>query len=411
MYSKPTKILSKSNLLTAWQNSRDSSRKAGRPGIDNVTAQQFAAKLDYNLTVIARQLRTGSYGFARLKPVFIPKPNSSKERMICIPTVRDRVVQRAIGNYLTSRRCFPVYNSSSFGFIRGRRPADAVNAAVNLRTRYEWCLKTDIESFFDRIPRPYLKDRIGSLMQSHSLCPLIFKIIDLEVKELPINKAKIERQGVKRGMGVRQGMPLSPLLANLTLSKFDRQIETRKIPMIRYADDLALFFNSRQDAKIAKDIVSALLGELELTIPKIASGAKTQLLGPDDPLDFLGREIVRVGVDKKYVARVSNRQIEKIKRYLEEEYSFQNRSKSDATFLETVVDLWRSISAYLGIYKDAYNYMILDSELRGTARTIMSDTFLDIFGADALDKITDEAREFLGIGTLDVPEPLNDLDL
>jgi len=181
--------------------------------------------------------------------------------------------------------------------------------------------------------------------------------------------------------------------------------------MIRYADDLALFFNSRQDAKIAKDIVSALLGELELTIPKIASGAKTQLLGPDDPLDFLGREIVRVGVDKKYVARVSNRQIEKIKRYLEEEYSFQNRSKSDATFLETVVDLWRSISAYLGIYKDAYNYMILDSELRGTARTIMSDTFLDIFGADALDKITDEAREFLGIGTLDVPEPLNDLDL
>ena len=111
---KPTKILSKPVLVTAWNASRDSTSRAGRPGIDNVTALQFSAKLDTNLDNIVLCLRDGRYGFSKLRVVFIPKQNSDRERVICIPTVRDRLVQRAIAQHLTSRRIFPVNNASSW---------------------------------------------------------------------------------------------------------------------------------------------------------------------------------------------------------------------------------------------------------------------------------------------------------
>ena len=96
---------------------------------------------------------------------------------------------------------------------------------------------------------------------------------------------------------------------------------------------------------------------------------------------------------------------------LEEEYSYESRRKQGSNFQDTVVELWRSISSYLGIYKDAYNFAVLDSELRGTARRIISDIFKDVFGHAALSNVTDDGRDFLGIGELNVPSPVDDLDM
>src|SRR5579872_1608652 len=169
MTPRPTKILSKSKLRAAWNDSRDSSPNAGSPGIDDVTAARFAANLDHNLTVLANRLRRGHYGPSLLKAVFIPKPDSEKERMICIPTVADRLIQRAIIFYLDSKRKFPIYNSSSFGFLRNLGTEAAITPAVGYRQSYDWCLKTDIESFFDRIPRQYLKSCVAKALGRHSL--------------------------------------------------------------------------------------------------------------------------------------------------------------------------------------------------------------------------------------------------
>src|SRR5947199_9511926 len=108
---------------------------------------------------------------SRLRPVFIRKLNSDKERVICIPTVRDRVVQRAIVHYLDSSKRLPIYNPSSFGFIKGQGTKKAIDKAVELRSLYEWCVKADVESFFDRVPRPFLKERISAVLQNHSLVP------------------------------------------------------------------------------------------------------------------------------------------------------------------------------------------------------------------------------------------------
>jgi RNA-directed DNA polymerase len=403
---KPRRILSKKKLLQAWNLSRDSSSRAASAGIDNETAKHFASNLDANLNEIRKRLLAGTYGFSRLRAVFILKPNSNKDRVICVPTVRDRIVQRAAIQYLTASRKLPIYNSCSFGFIQGRGTKEAVEEAVELRSIYEWCVKADIESFFDRIPRRYLKERVSAALGNHSLVPLIRDAIDCEIRTGPENQERLLRQGIKQGVGIRQGMPLSPILANLVLSKFDRSIQACRIPMIRYADDLLLFFGTKQEAKLGSQLVERHLGEIGLKLAE----AKTSIYGPDDPVVFLGREIVFLETLNKYVARISRMQIRKIRDRLEGEHSYSNRLKAGSTLPASIVEISNSIAAYLGVYRDVHNYAVLKAELEGAMGLILSDFYRDIFGEDAFGNLDDAGRNFLGIGNLEMPTPSSDLD-
>jgi RNA-directed DNA polymerase len=324
--------------------------------------------------------------------------------MICIPTVSDRLVQRAIISYLDKNKKFPIYNSSSFGFLRDLGTTAAINAAVVYRQSFDWCLKTDIEAFFDRIPRQYLKSSVAKALGKHSLVPIISKVIDCEVKPTAWNRSKIQKHGIVVGAGIRQGMPLSPILANLVLSEFDRRVEHRGMKMVRYADDIAIFFQTKKEAQGGHQFVSDALASIKLTIPGLGEYSKTQLLGPDDPIDFLGREIARVGTDRRAVWRVAQKQIRKIVGKLEGEYTLQQRLKADSNFQETIIEVWDSISAYFNIYKGAYNYVSLDSALRAASRKIIGDIFLELFGARALNSITSEQRRFLGMSHVDFDE-------
>jgi hypothetical protein len=205
-------------------------------------------------------------------------------------------------------------------------------------------------------------------------------------------------------------MPLSPILANLVLSEFDSKIERHGLKMVRYADDIAVFFETKQKAKEGHNLIKDLLASIELTIPELTDNSKTQLLGPSDPIDFLGREIVRIGSDGNAVSRVAQKQINKIVRKLEDEYTLQSRMKADSNFQETIVEIWDSISAYLAVYKDAYNYVSLDSALRAVSSKIIGDIFMELFGERALSNITTEERRFLGMSHVDFGDPVNDYD-
>jgi RNA-directed DNA polymerase len=408
-YPRPSRILSRSRLLAAWRNSRDATKDPGVPGIDEISALQYSSKLETNIKSLARAIRDGNYGPSRLRAILIPKPNSASKRIICIPTVRDRLVQRAIIDYLLRTRKLPD-SPSSYGFIRGRGPAAAISRAISLRAEYDWCIKTDIEAFFDRIPRDELKARVDRAFPRCSVVPLIKKIIDCEIRETRTLKSELAKQGVKFGVGLRQGMPLSPILANLALSAFDHEIDSAQIPMIRYADDILLFFTSKDSAEAGLIFVKWRLKDHGFEIPELSDNSKTRIIPPKQSLDFLGRELVHLGSENRYVSRVSRRQIAKIRQQLEYEYSFENRLSEKSNFQETVVDLAKSISAYLGIYKDAYNYAALDSELRAVTRAVLTNLFEDIFGASVLNRVTDRGRDFLGIGDLIMLDPSNYLE-
>jgi RNA-directed DNA polymerase len=248
-------------------------------------------------------------------------------------------------------------------------------------------------------------------LRGSSLESLIFKVIDCEVKTTAENREKLRKQNLTAGLGIRQGMPLSPLLANLALAEFDKHVEHRRIGMVRYADDLVLFFRTKEEAEEGRRYIKLLLATFQLSIPEIENGSKTKIVSRSDTLEFLGREIVFLGSTNSFVARVGNKQIGKIKERLTDEFSFKKRSTDGRNLQDTVVDLSKSIAAYLGIYRDAFNYPQLEEELRGSGRAIVAAIFQDLFGYESLRSLTFEGKKFLGIDILDSLEPNAELDV
>jgi RNA-directed DNA polymerase len=206
-------------------------------------------------------------------------------------------------------------------------------------------------------------------------------------------------------------MPLSPLLANLALSDFDKKIADRKIEMVRYADDIVLFFRNKEDALDVPKYLKLLLATFELSIPDLVDGSKTKIVSRSEPLEFLGREIVHIRAINSFVVRVSQRQIDKIKNKLSREFSFSNRLKDESNLQDTIIDLSSSISAYLGIYKDTYNYGSLEGELKGLRRSMITSIFKDLFGNKCLLTLSPEGMQFLGIELSITIEANHELDV
>ncbi|MGE3264066.1 hypothetical protein [Methylocystis sp.] len=111
------------------------------------------------------------------------------------------------------------------------------------------------------------------------------------------------------------------------------------------------------------------------------------------------------------MSRISSAQIKKIKDRLSSDFSFNKRSKEGHDFQKTMVDLGKSVSAYLGIYQDAHNYEQFASEIRGHVRKIVCQLFIDVFGQESLRSLTPEGRKFLGVTCLDGVEPNSELDV
>lgn len=255
------------------------------------------------------------------------------------------------------------------------------------------------------MPRTFLKERVSAALQNHSLVPLIHNAIDCDIKGTGNVIARASAQGIKGGLGIRQGMPLSPLLANLTLSKFDRSVEAQRIPMVRYADDLLLFFDSEEEARHGQVFVEEHLGKINLKL----SQTKTKIFGPQSNIIFLGLEIAFLEKLDKYVARVSRPQIQKIKRRLETDYSYTAAAKSLSTLNELSARLSRSIAAYLGVYRNAHDYSILLMELENTMKVILSNLYSEVFGEDVCENLDERAKRFLGID-LEMPQAAHDMD-
>ena len=78
---------------------------------------------------------------------------------------------------------------------------------------------------------------------------------------------------------------------------------------------------------------------------------------------------------------------------------------------DTVVELSRSIAAYLGIYRDAHNYRNLENELRGLRQSILTGIFRDLFGYECLQALSREGMKFLGIEVSSTIEPNVELDV
>jgi retron-type reverse transcriptase len=237
------RLISEANLRDVWKEYRPRAKNSA-PGVDGITPKQFNDNLTEQIASIRKKVSDG-YFFSALRAVSVPKKDPTKFRIICVPTIQDRVVQRALLRVIERRASrLRIANDVSFGFVKDtdstKRGAPAARAvAIQRRQTKQWVFKADISAFFDRINRRDLIVNFRRSFQLKSLMPLVEAAIACEVDASdPRIKRILNENGIKIGEGLRQGMPLSPILSNFVLRDFDQAFVAARYDLVRYADDL-----------------------------------------------------------------------------------------------------------------------------------------------------------------------------
>jgi len=209
----------------------------GSPGVDGMTVHELPGYLKQHWPIIREQLLRGTYKPQAVKRVEIPKPDGGV-RKLGIPTVLDRFIQQAVMQVL-QRRWDRTFSKHSYGFRPGRSAHQAVEQAQKfIAEGYRWCVDLDLEKFFDRVSHDKLMAKIAERVSDKHLLKLIRAFLKAGVLENGLVSPVDE--------GTPQGGPLSPLLSNIVLDEFDRELERRGLRFARYADDSNIYVRSRR---------------------------------------------------------------------------------------------------------------------------------------------------------------------
>lgn len=279
------KILSEENLQKAIKKVK---QNKGAPGMDKMTVQEVEQGFRQYQEEIVSLIMNKQYRPMPVKRVYIPKPNG-KQRPLGIPTVVDRVIQQAILQELT-KIYEPIFSEHSFGF-RPRRSAHMAMEEVlnNLNDEYEWIVDLDIEKFFDTVNH----DKLISILRENVNDATTLHLIRAYLRAGVLEDGLVKSTTV----GTPQGGPISVILSNIYLDKFDKELEARNLKFVRYADDCMIFVKSEMSAnRVMKSVTSWLERKLFLKV----SAAKTKVVRPTKG-QFLGFTFYKNGQDWKCV--------------------------------------------------------------------------------------------------------------
>jgi len=271
-------------------------RKDGATGVDDVTAEEYATKLDEHLASLLERAKSGSYRAPPVKRAHIPK-GDGETRPIGIPTFEDKVLQRAVVMALE-----PVYEQEFYDCSYGFRPKRSVHDALAsfwdqaMKMAGGWVLEVDIRKFFDTLDRKHLQTLLRRRVTDGVLLRLIGKWLNAGV----LDDGSLSYPDA----GTPQGGVISPLLANIYLHEvLDKWFALDVKPrlqgdafLIRYADDFVICFARKDDALRVMEVLPRRFGKFGLELHR----EKTRLVPfgspnrsrPDDPppstFDFLG---------------------------------------------------------------------------------------------------------------------------
>jgi RNA-directed DNA polymerase len=250
------KVYAELNLYTA---ARKVTAKEKAAGVDGQSCEAFEKHLLVETRRLAEQLKGQTYRPSAVRRVHIPKPGRPNEtRPLGIPTVRDRVVQRAIVNVIE-----PIldhqFHERSFGFRHGSGAHDALRVVEQkLREGYVYVVDADLKGYFDAIP----KDRLLTLIKKHisdsRMLRLIRTFLDQNILE--------ELREWTPIAGVPQGAVLSPVLSNLYLNPLDHEMAEHGFEMVRYADDFVVLCRSEFEAEVALQMITEWVEAAGLTL-------------------------------------------------------------------------------------------------------------------------------------------------
>lgn len=366
---------------------------AHRQGSDGHSLQSFALRLDDEIAGLSGRLRQGRYKFSPLDPHFVPKPDG-RPRVICAPTIADRVVQRSILDVISSRQTW-MKNPVSYGFVSDRGVELAAMKAVEYRKAKPWVFKTDITKFFDCVDRQLLSSKVKQQVRQASLHPLILDAMKCEILiKHPSQETRIKKMGIHVGQGVRQGMPLSPFFANLFLADFDKTCVAKKLSVLRYADDLIFFGSSQAEVASFEAFCATELGKIKLVIPQLTENTKTQIYAPDEAAEFLGVELA-LNIHDEYEVRLGQKQLDAIKSTIYDLGSLTELRQRQLDVGRFGNSLNSRVSAYVSAYDFCRNRNQLEASLKDWAKA--TRTRVAIALGINLQTLSTDGRWFLGL--------------
>ena len=266
------KILSQKNLQEAMK--RVKSNK-GASGIDKMSVEEIDEYFSKHIEEIKTSIWEKKYRPRAVKRVYIPKPNG-KKRPLGIPVVVDRVVQQAVAQVFSELydECF---SEHSYGFRPNRSAHQAMEKVLfYLNEGCEWVIDLDIEKYFDTVNHDKLISILREKVKDDVTLHLVRSFLRAGIMEDGIIRRNEE--------GVPQGGPLSPILSNIYLDRFDKELESRGLRFVRYADDCNIFVKSEMSAnRVMKSVSSWLERKLFLKV----NMTKTKVVRPSNS-SFLG---------------------------------------------------------------------------------------------------------------------------
>ena len=266
------KILSEENLQKAI---RKVKKNKGAPGVDKMTVQEVEEWFNQYKEELISKILNKQYKPMPVKRVYIPKPNG-KQRPLGIPTVVDRVIQQAMLQVL-SEIYEPIFSDHSYGFRPNRSAQMAMGEVLGyLNAGYEWIVDLDIEKFFDTVNH----DKLISILRERVNDSRTLHLIRAYLQAGVLDKGLVRSSTI----GTPQGGPISVILSNIYLDKFDKELESRNLRFARYADDCIIFVKSEMSAnRVMKSVTSWLERKLFLKV----SATKTKVVRPTKG-QFLG---------------------------------------------------------------------------------------------------------------------------
>ena len=222
------------------------SRGARTPGMDGMDKQQMQAGLDHHLADLRTNLLKGTYRPQPVKRIYIPKANG-KKRPLGIPTLTDRIVQRAMLMAME-----PIWESDFHRLSYGFRPERSVHHAVRTvkiqlqdsgaGTRGRWIIEGDLASYFDTVHHRLLLRCVRRRIRDDRFVDLLWHILKAGHIDRGLFVASSE--------GVPQGGVLSPLLSNIMLNEFDAWLEAKYLSTKARKDRWAWNFGIKQQRPI-----------------------------------------------------------------------------------------------------------------------------------------------------------------
>jgi RNA-directed DNA polymerase len=202
------------------------------------------------------------------------------------------------------------------------------------RRGYTWVVDLDLEKFFDRVHHDRLMSQLGQRIEDQRLLKLIRSFL----------KAGVMSEGLisPSDEGTPQGGPLSPFLSNIVLDELDRELESRGLRFVRYADDCNIYVKTE---RAGKRVMSSVSRFITTTLRLKVNTAKSAIARPEER-KFLGFTFRTIGEVVKRM--ISTKSLERVKQKI--------RERTGRTRGQSLRDVIKSLNSYLGGWGGYYRF-------------------------------------------------------